>query len=283
MAGSSRLPKKVRHDRILAELRVSAAARISDLAERLGVSGETIRRDLEEMGREGLISRTYGGAVARPFGFEPTWNERLGEMSAERERIAELASGLIQPGEALMIDSGSTTFHLARRLAAVASDITVVTNSFPIAGALATNQTVRVICCPGTFDGREACVVGPEAVSFLGRFHANRALIGASGLTAEGPTEANSGVAAVKRAMFARSAEHILLVDHGKFDQASLETVCPLAGLHRLVTDAPPPLALEQRSQHRRHPRPLLTGRLAASQIDGALPTRLDAARHSRT
>ena len=91
---------------------------------------------------------------------------------------------------------------------------------------------------------REACVVGPEAVSFLGRFHANRALIGASGLTAEGPTEANSGVAAVKRAMFARSAEHILLVDHGKFDQASLETVCPLAGLHRLVTDAPPPLAL---------------------------------------
>lgn len=242
--GSSRLPKKVRHERILAELRGSATARIAELAERLGVSGETIRRDLEEMGREGLISRTYGGAVARPFGTEPTWNERVGEMDAERDKIAELAAGLVKPGEAVMIDSGTTTFHLARRLAAIARDLTVVTNSFHVAGALSINPSVHVICCPGTFDAREACVFGAETVAFLGRFHANRALVSTSGLTVEGPTEIHSGAAAVKRAMFMRSAEHVLLVDHAKFDQPSLEIVCPLAGLHRLVTDSPPSLAL---------------------------------------
>lgn len=244
VSGSPRLPKKARHERILAELRSSATARISDLAERLGVSGETIRRDLEEMGREGLINRTYGGAVARPFGVEPAWNERLGEMDAERDKVAELAAGLVKPGEAVMIDSGTTTFHLARRLAATANNLTVVTNSFHVAGALSTNPSVHVICCPGTFDPREACVFGPETVAFIGRFHANRALVSASGLTVEGPTEIHSGAAAVKRAMFARSAEHVLLADHAKFDQPSLEIVCPLAGLHRVVTDSPPPLAL---------------------------------------
>src|SRR5262245_6482952 len=203
-AGSSRLPKRVRHERILAELRGSATARISDLAESLGVSGETIRRDLEEMGREGLISRTYGGAVARPFGVEPTWNERFDEMSAERDKIAELAAGLVRPGEAVMMDSGTTTFHLARRLAATATDLTVVTNSFHVAGALSINPSVHVICCPGTFDAREASAFGAETVAFLGRFHANRAIVSASGLTVEGATEIHSGAAAVKRAMFGR-------------------------------------------------------------------------------
>ena len=74
MNPSSRLSKKNRQERILAELRASTTIRISELAGELNVSAETIRRDLKEMGESGLIDRTYGGAVARPFGFEPTWN-----------------------------------------------------------------------------------------------------------------------------------------------------------------------------------------------------------------
>ena len=77
-----KLSKKDRQDRILAELRVSTTIRISDLAQELGVSYETIRRDLEEMGQSGLINRTYGGAVARPFGLEPAWNDRLNAMTS---------------------------------------------------------------------------------------------------------------------------------------------------------------------------------------------------------
>src|SRR5262249_24650661 len=130
-----RMPKQDRQSRILAELRVSTTLRISDLAAELGVSTETIRRDLEEMGQSGLINRTYGGAGARPLGYEPAWNERSNAMAVEREAIAALAIKLVRPGEALMIDAGSTTLHFARRLAAELRDLTVITNSFAVATA----------------------------------------------------------------------------------------------------------------------------------------------------
>jgi DeoR/GlpR family transcriptional regulator of sugar metabolism len=243
-AGPRRLSKKARHERILAELRASPTIRIASLASQFGVSTETIRRDFEEMASNGLVDRTYGGAVARPLGFEPAWTERYGAMSAERDRIAAVAAALVQPGEALMIDGGTTALHFARRLAAVARDLAVVTNSLPVAQALGANPGFRVICCPGALDAREGIVAGPETLAFLDRFQANRAVVGASGLTVEGPTEINSGAAAVKRAMFRRAAERILLLDHAKFEKPNLEVVCPLADVNRLVSDAPPPPAL---------------------------------------
>jgi DeoR/GlpR family transcriptional regulator of sugar metabolism len=244
MSEPQRLSKKHRQDRILAELRASSTIRISDLAGELGVSYETIRRDLEEMGQNGLINRTYGGAVARPFGFEPAWNERFGRQTEEREAIAALAARLVQPGEALMIDAGSTTLHFARRLAAELKDLTVVTNSFAVAMALGANPGFQVIACPGRYDPHEGSVYGPDTIAFLGRFNANRAIIGASGITSEGPNEASSGAAAVKRAMLARAQECILLLDSSKFDQPNLEVVCPLSDLHRVISDVPPPRGL---------------------------------------
>jgi DeoR/GlpR family transcriptional regulator of sugar metabolism len=226
MSGSQRLSKRDRQQRILAELRVSATLRISELATELGVSYETIRRDLEEMGESGLINRTYG--------------ERANAMTAEREQIASLAIRFVQPGEVLMIDAGSTTLHFARRLAAELKDLTVITNSFAVAQALATNPSMTVIACPGRYDAQEGGVGGPDCIAFLGRYNANRAVIGASGLTLEGPNEANSNSAAVKRAMFSRAQERMLLIDHLKFGQPNLEVVCPLNEVNRIVTDKAP-------------------------------------------
>jgi DeoR/GlpR family transcriptional regulator of sugar metabolism len=240
MSLSPRLSKKHRQDRILSELRISTTIRISDLAAELDVSTETIRRDLKEMGQGGLIDRTYGGAVARPFGFEPAWNERFTAMTAERERIGGLAAQLVQPGEVLAIDAGSTTLHFARRLAADLRNLTVITNSFVVAMALAGNPSIKVISCPGHYDPHEGCVTGPDTIAFLGRFNANRAVIGASGITAEGPNEVDSAAAAVKRAMLRRSEERMLLVDHAKFDKPHLEVICPLGDIHRLVSDRAP-------------------------------------------
>jgi DeoR/GlpR family transcriptional regulator of sugar metabolism len=237
-----KLSKKDRQDRILTELRVSTTIRISDLASELGVSYETIRRDLEEMGESGLINRTYGGAVVRPFGFEPAWNERFNAMTEERERIATTAAGLVQAREVLMIDAGSTTLHFARRLAAEAKNLTIVTNCFAVAMAFSNNPTITVLACPGQYDSHEGSVTGPDTINYLSRFNANRAVIGSSGITLEGPNDVHSSAAAVKRAMLARSQEHILLIDHSKFEMANLEVICPLTDIHRLVTDrAPPP------------------------------------------
>lgn len=235
------MSKKERQSRILAELRVSPTIRISELASEFGVSYETIRRDLEEMGQSGLINRTYGGAVAaRPLGLEPAWDERFNVMTKEREYIASQAIQLIQPREVVMIDGGATTLRFAHRLAAERNEVTVITNSFTIAVAVANNPTMKAICCPGVYDSHDGCVVGPDAISFLSRFHANRVVIGASGITSEGPNEAHPGIAAVKRAMLDRGQERVLLLDHTKFDRPNLEIICPLTGIDRLVSNRLP-------------------------------------------
>jgi DeoR/GlpR family transcriptional regulator of sugar metabolism len=235
-----KLPKSDRQARILGELRSSSSIRISELAAKLGVSGETIRRDLLEMGETGLLSRTYGGAVARPFGFEPAWNERLNEMAEERGRIATLASDLIRPGDALMIDSGSTVLHFARRIAADLKDLTVITHSFSVAMALGGNPSFTVISCPGTYDPHEGNVTGAETADFLERHNVNWAIVGASGITSDGPNEARPGGAAIKRAMLSRAEQNMLLIDHSKFDRMNLEVICPLRQIGHIITDLLP-------------------------------------------
>lgn len=239
-------PKKAeRQDFMLSELRASPIIRISELAHQLGVSTETIRRDLAELNAQGALSRTYGGAAARPFGLEPAITDRHKVFVAERERIASLAVEMLKPGEVLMIDSGATVFHFARRLSGDLHDLTVITNSFGVATILACNPTIRVLMCPGVYDGRERTVFGSDAERFLERFNANVAVISASGLTAEGPNDANPHAAAIKRAMLSRASSSMLLLDHSKFDLLALETICPLARIGCLVADAAPaaPLA----------------------------------------
>jgi DeoR/GlpR family transcriptional regulator of sugar metabolism len=151
----------------------------------------------------------------------------------------------VEPREVLMIDAGSTTLHFARRLAAEAKNLTIVTNCFAVAMAFSTNPTITVLTCPGQYDSHEGSVTGPDTISYLSRFNANRAVIGSSGITLEGPNDVSSNAAAIKRAMLARAQEHILLIDHSKFELPNLEVVCPLNEIHRVVTDQAPPPELE--------------------------------------
>ena len=239
MIRSRRPSKKDRQGKILAGLRVSAV-RTPDLAAELGVSAETIRRDLKGLAERGSLHRIYGGAIARPNGTEAAWNERFKVMTKERAFIAGLAVRLVQPGEVLAVDAGSTTLHFAHRLAAECKNLTVVTNSFAVATALAANRGIQVIACPGRYDPHEDNVTGSDTLAFLSRFNLSRAFIGASGITAEGVNDANSDAAAVKRQMLTRAREGVLLVDHGKFGQQHLEVVCPLAAIKRIVTDRAP-------------------------------------------
>ncbi len=243
---AKRRPKPERQSRIIAALKTKPALRISDLAAQFAVSDETIRRDLDELGRNGLLNRTYGGASLAPMGVEPSLNERYHIRVEARARIGACAAGLASPGEVLMIDAGSTVAHFAGALSAAFSDLTVITNSVAAATALSASPEIRVIMCPGDYDPHEGGVFGPETVAFLGRFLANTCFIGASGLGAHGPTEANSGSAWVKRSMLKQSRRHVLLADRSKFDQLMLEVVCPLRDLDDIVVDAPPSKALSR-------------------------------------
>lgn len=239
-----RVSKTERQQQILAELRLAPHVRISELAERFGVSTETVRRDVDTLSEQGLVSRAYGGAAATPMAIQPSFGERNEAHLEERIKIAERAALVPRHGEVLMIDAGSTTSQFARRLAVTGRDLTVLTNSIPVAGALSSNDAIDVILCPGDYSLSEAAVYGDETIAFLRRFRANRAFIGASGLAADGIMDANRAAGAVKRAMLKQSDEGYLLVDHSKFNQHMLCIVEPLSAIDALISDIPPKGAL---------------------------------------
>jgi DeoR/GlpR family transcriptional regulator of sugar metabolism len=239
----SRLSKATRHDRIVAELRAAPTLRVLDLASDLGVSTETIRRDLDELESRGLINRTYGGAV-RPFGPEPAIQERHRMMTVEREAMAVEAMRFVKHSDILMIGAGATTVHVARRLAAEKRDLTVITHSFGVATVLAPNPTFTILICPGRYNGREGFMFGSETLEYLSGFYANHAILGATGLTIDGPNDADAEAGAVYRTMITRAAETMVVADHTKFDRPALSIYGRWAEVRRLISDEAPTGAL---------------------------------------
>ncbi len=232
--------KDIRRERIVALLRTNPAVRIAELAREFGVSTETVRRDLDELGEIGAVNRTYGGAARAAMGYEAAVNERLQERITERGRIGRLASSLVEPGDVLMIDGGSTTIHFARHLAAEGERLTVLTNSLGVAAALGQNPSIKVVMCPGDYHPYEGIVTGPETITFLERFVVDKAFIGASGLTDDGPSEVHSSAAWVKRRMLGQAEQNYLLLDATKFNKARHEKICRLAEIGNLVSDRRP-------------------------------------------
>jgi DeoR/GlpR family transcriptional regulator of sugar metabolism len=233
-----RLNKSARQSRILQELEEGPSLRVADLAALLSVTTETIRRDLDELTALGRLNRTYGGAV-RPLSSEPNVTERHHLFVAERERIARAASRLVKPGQVLMIGSGSTTVHTARRIAADHRDLVVFTHSFGVATVMAGNPTIRIQMAPGLYVGSEGATVGVHTRSFLDDFSADLAILGASGLTPEGANDALIDAAAVYAGMIARSAGTMVVADHSKFERTFPARFGTWNDIGRLVTDRP--------------------------------------------
>ena len=236
--------KEARHAAILQALGTDPTVRISALAARFGVSGETVRRDIEALSAQGAVRRTYGGASVTHAGVQPDFTAREAMAGAERARIGLAAAALVEPGAVLMVDAGSTTTRLAHALAARGVAATLITNSLPVVSAAGEAPNLRVLVAPGEFHPPERALYGAETGAFLRRFRADLAMIGASGLTAEGPSDAESRAAWVKRAMLERAPRRVLLLDSTKFGLDYLERVSALAELTDLVTDAPPPAIL---------------------------------------
>lgn len=239
-----RLTQQERHAQLLALLRREGTVRIATLAEAFDVTTETARRDLDELAKSGALKRTYGGAASRSLIDEPGIGVRGRAHSAERGAVAAAAARMVDPGDALMIDCGSTTSLFANALAARDLHLTVVTNCLPVARALGTSANCRVLLCPGEYVAREGGTFGADALEFIRRFKANKAFIGAGGITPDGVTDADSLGCAIKRAMMERADRTMLLLDRSKYDLVQFERVCALAAIDDLVSEAPPPKKL---------------------------------------
>ncbi|MGV8937366.1 MAG: DeoR/GlpR family DNA-binding transcription regulator [Allorhizobium sp.] len=238
-------PKSVRQVLILTELDQAPSLRVAELARRLDVSTETIRRDLDEMTEQGLLNRTYGGAV-RSLSTEPSVTERHALFVAERERIAKAAVHILKGAQVLMIGSGSTTVHTARRIAVEMKNITVLTHSFGVATVLAINPTIRVIMLPGEYQSTEGATVGAHTVAFLNSFYADFTILGASGLGPDGPCDALLECGAVYTAMVARAARTVVVADHSKHGQLFPARYAPWRDISTVVTDRAPSAALSK-------------------------------------
>lgn len=226
-------------ERILAEER---KASVDLLARRFKVSEVTIRKDLAQLETKGVLLRTHGGAVLaeRPELVIPHLT-RAGENPASKERIAREAAKRVQNGEHVLLDAGSTTLALARALRG--REVTVVTNSVPIAMELAgEHEKANVIVLGGSLRRSSLALMGPLAHAQLGTIHCDRAFLGASGYdNRTGFCCQNLIEAETKRAMMSTAREVVLLADRAKFDRTAFAPFCPLKDLDAFITEAAPP------------------------------------------
>ncbi|WP_421734555.1 DeoR/GlpR family DNA-binding transcription regulator [Cellulomonas sp.] len=230
-----------RQERILAAVRSEGAARVADLVESLDVSDMTVRRDIAELARAGLVRRVHGGAVApdapgRPTD-EPGFDAKRSWAGVEKAAIARAALATIEPGQAIALSAGTTTFLLAELLAGAGiGPLTVVTNGLRIADALYGVGGIEVILTGGVRTPSDA-LVGPVADATLAGLRVDRTYLGVHGLDAQGLTTPNLAEAATDRALMACAAATTVLADHTKWGVVGLARIAPLDDVDTLLTD----------------------------------------------
>ncbi|MDH6544412.1 DeoR/GlpR family DNA-binding transcription regulator [Streptomyces sp. SPB4] len=231
-----------RRQLILEMVRANGAVSLRELARVVQTSEVTVRRDVRALEAEGLLDRRHGGAVL-PGGFtrESGFPQKSHLATAEKTAIADIAAGLVEEGEAVVVGAGTTTQELARRLARVPG-LTVVTNSLLVAQALAHANRVEVVMTGGTLRGSNYALVGSGAEQSLQGLRVSRAFLSGSGLTAErGLSTSNMLSASVDRALVQAAAEVVVLADHTKLGTDTMFQTVPTDIMTRLVTDEPPP------------------------------------------
>ncbi|MEW6250119.1 MAG: DeoR/GlpR family DNA-binding transcription regulator [Planctomycetota bacterium] len=227
-----------RQSQILARLSDAGGVRVADLARTLEVSEETIRRDLEQLGRTGRLVRTHGGAVPVPEERrDPPFDVRQTAHHAEKRAIALAAVRHVADGDVLALDASSTAYELACVLPDL--PVTVITNSVPTSAALVGRRNVRVICTGGVLENRTRSFLGSLAEDALKRFNITKLFLSAKGIDpARGLSEVADEQARYKRCLLDLAAQAYLLLDHTKLGVRSVVFFAPVTEVNLLITDA---------------------------------------------
>jgi DeoR/GlpR family transcriptional regulator of sugar metabolism len=226
-----------RRQAILTALKRDGKVVAARLVEELGVSEDTIRRDLRELAAQGLVQRVHGGALP-PAPQPGTFADRAETCTAEKAALAEAAVAVLGDARVVLIDGSTTNLELVRRLPAEPLR-TVLTNSPPIAVCLSEHPTAEVILIGGRLAKDAQVAVGSAAVEFVRSVRADACVLGICALHPEtGITTTDLEEAHLKRAMVQSAADVIALATADKLGTASPWLVAPLADLTHLVTDA---------------------------------------------
>lgn len=216
------------------------SVRVSDLSKVFNVSETTIRRDLNELEASGQLIRTYGGALSGDnTGFEPSFTEKQDKFLAEKEYIGKLAASLINDGDTVILDSGTTTQYIARYI--TARETTILTNSVNLVDELSNKDETEVLVTGGSIRKNTKAMVGPVAENMMRQFKADKLFLGANGVSlSSGVTTPNYIEASIKRAMVESAKEIYLTVDSSKFDEISFSLICPVSKINYIITDKLP-------------------------------------------
>lgn len=231
-----------RHREILDLVKQHGEVSVAELAKLLEVSEVTVRSDLKALSENGEVRRTRGAArLPARLQLEAPLEETQKQYSAEKRRIGRAAAAMIQDGETVFLDVGSTISEVARQLSPSLRNVTFVTPGLNIAQELERLPNVQIIVTGGLLRRLQHSLVNPYALEVLRHIHADRLFLGCNGIdAAHGITNANHEEAEVKRLMVAHAREVIVLADHSKLGVVSRAKVAAADQVHSLITNAPP-------------------------------------------
>lgn len=230
-----------RRNRTMEKLQAEKKVVVSELSKLFGVSEETIRRDLEKLENEGLVTKSYGGAVLNEStNIDLPFNIRKNRNVDKKLKIADLMAERIHDGDMLMLDASSTAVFIAKKIKD-RKNMTIITNSIEITLELADMHDWHVLSTGGIVKEGSLALVGPHTDQMIKCFHVDKAIVSCKGLDIEkGITDSNEMHAETKKTMFASANEKILAIDSTKFDRISFTKIGELKDIDMIITDKDP-------------------------------------------
>ena len=252
MADGSRVVTRDTSERrreITTMIRARGSVQVAPLSEMFSVSMQTIRKDLLYLEHHGVATRTYGGALSSEVvnaQVEPAIETKRISHTEAKERIGKLAAGMINPGESIMLDSGTTTLQIAR-FVPDDEDITVVTNDFDILGVLNQKRKIKIVMLGGELRRRNMAFYGAQTVAALDDLLLDKLFLGVDGLDVErGITTHHEAEAQLNRRMVETAREVIAVTDAPKFDKVCLHRIIDVGDLDALITDTAAPAYIDE-------------------------------------
>ena len=227
---------------LLSVVQAQGSVTVEQLAETLGVTLQTVRRDVQRLADEGLLARFHGGVRVPSSTTENIAHQQRESLNVEgKARIARAVAAAVPNDCSLILNIGTTTEAIARALLHH-TGLRVITNNLNVASILSTNPQCEVIVVGGVVRGRDQGIVGEAAVDFIRQFKVDLALIGISGIEADGTLrDYDYREVKVAQTIISHAREVWLAADISKFNRPAMVEVATLSQIDRLFTDAPPP------------------------------------------
>lgn len=227
-----------RKSNIIDILGVKSFCKLGELAEKLGTSVSTIRRELNELESEGIVKRTHGGVIF--LGEQkilPIFVDRQNSMAKEKKLIGEKAADLVEEGDTIIVDGGTTPYQVAMNLRGMS--VQIVTNSLPVTNLFADSQNIQILSTGGVLYPGTGVYLGENAINTLKSIKVQKAFVGVAGITEEGLYNSNALVVETERAILDSAGEVYVVSDHTKFGRSALSLLAGFEIIKAILTTQP--------------------------------------------